>query len=143
MKKLYTVTEAEKTLPYVSAVTAELCDLYREIQVQSRLHNATPKAEAEKRRDLRARIKQRAERLHECQEELLALGLLVKDYELGLVDFPSELEGRPILLCWEQGEERVSHWHEVDAGYRGRRPVPEGAPGHWPLNATASPAGRD
>jgi hypothetical protein len=43
--------------------------------------------------------------------------------EEGLVDFPSTYQGRMVLLCWKLGERRVSHWHEVDAGFRGRQKI--------------------
>lgn len=141
MTTLYTIESANRTLPYVRAVTGELRELYRWIQIESRKHNALPK-NSDARPELRTKIREKASRLKVCQEELLAIDLQVRDYDLGLIDFPSELKGRPIFLCWEFGEERIGHWHEADAGYRGRRPVPEGQP-TWPLGANALPAGRD
>lgn len=45
--------------------------------------------------------------------------------EHGLLDFPTSYEGRWVYLCWRMGEEEVAHWHEVDAGYRGRQPITE------------------
>lgn len=53
--------------------------------------------------------------------ELKELGLEFKGFEHGLIDFPSESGGRPIYLCWKLGESSVSHWHEVDAGFAGRK----------------------
>ena len=52
-----------------------------------------------------------------------ALGIELKDPRLGLVDFPGEMNGRRILLCWRLGEPEVQFWHEVDAGYAGRQPL--------------------
>lgn len=46
-------------------------------------------------------------------------------FEEGLVDFHSMRDDRLVLLCWRYGEERITHWHEVDAGYAGRRPIDE------------------
>lgn len=57
------------------------------------------------------------------QRELDALGIELKDPRLGLVDFPSETNGRRIVLCWRLGERDVQYWHEVDAGYAGRQPL--------------------
>lgn len=45
--------------------------------------------------------------------------------EHGLIDFPTRFEGRWVYLCWHSGEARVGYWHELDAGYRGRRPITE------------------
>lgn len=57
--------------------------------------------------------------------ELTALGIELKDYETGLVDFPAERHGRPVYLCWRLGEATVQFWHEIDAGFVGRRPLEE------------------
>ena len=57
---------------------------------------------------------------------LLALqeaGLVVRDIERGLIDFPAILEGREVYLCWELGEDEVAWWHELESGYRGREPL--------------------
>jgi hypothetical protein len=57
------------------------------------------------------------------QHELEQLGIQLKDRRLGLVDFPSEMNGRQIMLCWRLGEPDVQFWHETDAGYAGRQPL--------------------
>jgi hypothetical protein len=56
--------------------------------------------------------------------ELAALGVLFKGFDTGLVDFPGEIAGRPVLLCWQLGEENVKFWHEENAGFIGRQPLP-------------------
>jgi hypothetical protein len=68
------------------------------------------------------------ELLHRVKAELAQLeeiGVEVKDLE-GLVDFRAQMEGRTVLLCWRYPESRVDHWHEVDAGFAGRRPIDNG-----------------
>ena len=55
--------------------------------------------------------------------EVEALGIVVKDVDLGLVDFPARRNGEHVLLCWHVGEERVAFWHGVEEGYAGRKPV--------------------
>jgi hypothetical protein len=62
----------------------------------------------------------------EVRRLLLALqeaGLVVRDIERGLIDFPAILEGREVYLCWQLGEDEVSWWHELEAGYGGREPI--------------------
>jgi hypothetical protein len=50
-----------------------------------------------------------------------SLGCIVKDIDLGLVDFPSTRSGEPIYLCWKAGEERIAHWHALDEGFSERK----------------------
>jgi hypothetical protein len=51
------------------------------------------------------------------------LGVVLKDLDLGLLDFPHEREGRVVFLCWHPPEESVEYWHDLDAGYAGRQPI--------------------
>ncbi|MBI3658251.1 MAG: DUF2203 domain-containing protein [Acidobacteria bacterium] len=62
------------------------------------------------------------------QEILLAAsrrGVIVKDVEAGLCDFPYEHEGRIVYLCWKLGEDKIKWWHEVAEGFAGRQPLEE------------------
>jgi hypothetical protein len=56
-------------------------------------------------------------------EALAGQGIILRDADAGLVDFPSRREGRTVYLCWRSDEERVDHWHEVNAGFTGRKPL--------------------
>jgi hypothetical protein len=55
--------------------------------------------------------------------ELQEAGIVLRDLDRGLVDFPALRDGREVYLCWELGEDRVAHWHELGGGFRGRRPL--------------------
>ncbi len=56
--------------------------------------------------------------------EIVELGVQIKDYSRGLIDFPSMRDGQAVLLCWQLGEpERIEWWHEVEAGFAGRKPL--------------------
>jgi hypothetical protein len=57
--------------------------------------------------------------------EIESTGTLVKDLDIGLLDFPCEVGGRTILLCWKLGEKTIAHWHGTDEGYRSRKPIDE------------------
>jgi hypothetical protein len=61
--------------------------------------------------------------LRQDVEAVIEAGAVLRDPETGLVDFPSEREGRRIFLCWRLGEDRVGYWHDEDSGFAGRRPV--------------------
>jgi len=51
------------------------------------------------------------------------LGVVVKDFDIGLCDFPHKKEGRLVLLCWKQDEDEVSWWHDLESGFAGRQPL--------------------
>ena len=55
--------------------------------------------------------------------ELEQMEIVLRDLDRGLVDFPAMREGREVYLCWEEGEERIGWWHELDAGHAGRQPL--------------------
>ena len=56
-------------------------------------------------------------------EHLAEQGIILRDAETGLVDFPSERDGRVVYLCWRLGEDAVAYWHDPDSGFAGRRPL--------------------
>ena len=56
-------------------------------------------------------------------ERIRELGVLLKDLDMGLLDFPHERDGRIVFLCWHPPEEQIGYWHEIQAGYQGRQPL--------------------
>ncbi len=69
------------------------------------------------------RLKVVADEIAAAVARVTELGCLVKDLDLGLVDFYAMEGGQPILLCWQFGEPQVTHWHGVEEGFSGRRPI--------------------
>jgi hypothetical protein len=59
-----------------------------------------------------------------CVQELQRLGVLVKDLDRGLVDFPALRGDEEVLLCWQVGEDEVAYWHGLEEGFAGRKPLP-------------------
>ncbi len=57
--------------------------------------------------------------------EIDSIGVQVKDIDIGLLDFPCEVEGEVILLCWKLGEDSITHWHGFEEGFAGRKPIDE------------------
>ena len=64
-------------------------------------------------------------RVKDTLAEINAIGVQVKDIEIGLLDFPCKAEGRIVLLCWKLGEQGITHWHTSSEGFAGRKPVDE------------------
>ena len=65
------------------------------------------------------------EKLDTLVHEIQDLGILIKDINTGLLDFPALKDGREVYLCWKHGEGEIAFWHEIEAGFAGRRPIGE------------------
>ncbi len=75
-----------------------------------------------RRKAERAKAEQRAK---DALAEIDSIGVQVKDLDIGLLDFPCEVDGKIILLCWKLGEKSITHWHGTTEGFAGRKPVDE------------------
>ena len=128
--KLFTVEEANRTLPLVRAIVSDITSLSREvIERRQRLSQLIAGRNLD-RTDLYAGelaeiekdLERDTRRLQEYIGELRQLGVEPKGPD-GLVDFPAMMEGRVVYLCWKLGEPEVLFWHEVEDGYAGRQPL--------------------
>ena len=63
------------------------------------------------------------QRVKDTLAEIDATGVQVKDLDIGLLDFPCQVEGRTVLLCWKLGEQGITHWHDTSEGFAGRKPI--------------------
>jgi hypothetical protein len=75
-----------------------------------------------RRKAERVKAEQRA---RDALAEIDSIGVQVKDIEIGLLDFPCEVDGQIILLCWKLGEKSITHWHGTQEGFSGRKPIDE------------------
>jgi len=126
--KLFTVGYADHPLPLVRRIVEDVVREHQRWQetiaeldavvVEARSDIPDPRLVA-----LERRAQDIAREIDAFQTELESLGIQLKDRRIGLVDFPSELDGRRVLLCWRLGEPAVQYWHDEDAGYAGRRPL--------------------
>jgi hypothetical protein len=73
---------------------------------------------------LEERVAHELREVARCVNAIHGLGVIVKDPDEGLVDFPSERLGQPVYLCWRVGEDEIGFWHGVDEGFAGRKPLP-------------------
>ena len=62
-------------------------------------------------------------RLNRLLRQIVAQGVVIKDLDRGLVDFPHLRDDKVVFLCWELGEEQVAYWHDIESGYAGRQPI--------------------
>ncbi|MGK2934144.1 MAG: DUF2203 domain-containing protein [Gemmatimonadaceae bacterium] len=128
MTRVFTVEEANRTLPLVSRIVEDIVRDY------ARWKEKVDAFEVEVARAPRGETGSEALRLeHEaqllateierCVGELSDLGIEFKGFDIGLVDFPGERDGRPVYLCWRLGEARVDYWHDTETGFAGRQPL--------------------
>ena len=127
MTRLFTVEQANRTLPLVRKIVEDIVRQYARWQdcvtaidaaSASRLTASDSRVEA-----LQMEAHQLAEEIEGYAAELAELGIEMKGPDTGLVDFPGQMNGRPVCLCWRLGEPSVQYWHELDAGFAGRRPL--------------------
>jgi hypothetical protein len=129
-RQTYTVEEARELVPrlrsLMAAVQVEQIRLQEEI---SQLNELSPAMQmngyAAQTAKHEAMILELGKSIREKLDQFEELGIDVKDIENGIVDFPSERDGRIIFLCWQVDEETVMYWHEVEDGFRGRQLLDE------------------
>jgi hypothetical protein len=130
MAKRFTRDEAEALLPRVEPLLREIQALHAgmmereeelarlKVKAASNGHSQPDQIQiaqtelATLGREIAARI-----------ETINRLGILVKDLEMGLIDFPTLRDGQEVYLCWRLGEQSISWWHEIDSGFAGRQPL--------------------
>jgi hypothetical protein len=129
--KFFTLAEANKTLPLVRRVVSDIMSVYPQwkdlvdryglIAAQAR-----PEwGESQEQLSLKAEIDVFATKINGYLGELEQIGCEFKGFAEGLVDFRGRLDEREILWCWKYGEDRIAHWHDPEAGFAGRQPLPE------------------
>lgn len=127
--KIFTVAEAEHTLPLVRRVVQDLTLEYprwRAALAHYEIVSGKARAEDGETDELvqaRETVMMHAGRINGFLDELEQVGCLFKGFENGLVDFYALREDRLVYLCWKLGEEHIAYWHEVDAGFAGRQPI--------------------
>jgi hypothetical protein len=132
--RTFTLDEAQELLPVlesllrtaidgktlIEAVDGEFQETAQKVFVRGGMslnvvHLARRKAEREKA----------VQKVKDAMAEIDAMGVQVKDLDIGLLDFPCEVDGQVVLLCWKLGEKAITHWHGVSEGFAGRKLVDE------------------
>lgn len=142
-RKYFSIEDANRSLPLVKAIVADIVDQFRRVDDLRRrlsaLSTRTGRRQdpapadpyAEELAQSQAELDTEEVKLREYIEELERLGVELKGAD-GLCDFPSLRDGRPVYLCWRLGEPEVLYWHELQTGFAGRQPLK-------PLAAAARP----
>jgi len=130
--KTFTLDEAQSLLPVLEALLKRaLAGKQAAEEVETKLSELSRRIylSGGMRVDIASVARQRTEmeshldRVRESISEIDSIGVQVKDLDSGLLDFPFKLEDEVVLLCWRMGEPAIEHWHTVDSGFKGRKPV--------------------
>jgi len=130
--KTFTLDEAQSLLPVLESllkrategkqsadeVESGLTELARRIYLSGGM-----RVDAVKVARLRAEMEGHLKLVRESIAEIDSIGVQVKDLEAGLLDFPCRMDDQVVLLCWRRGEPAIEHWHTVEDGFQGRKPV--------------------
>ena len=134
MSKFFTRDEAERVLPEVEQLLREALHLKSQYVDADELLKATVReitmrggmsVNNERMGDARQRRDSAVARLPTVIEAIQEHGCVIKDLDMGLLDFPTLYDGRAVYLCWRLGEPRIEYWHDMEEGFRGRKPIDE------------------
>ncbi len=133
--KIFSVEEANRLIPYLEQALGALASgardiaaLQSEVSVLAAIESSGATSKNLDVRDLREKETRCARMLEEFRAglyDVASRGCILRDLDLGLVDFYTMARDRVVCLCWRTGEAAVSHWHTTDEGFSGRRPLSE------------------
>jgi hypothetical protein len=114
-KRLFTQQEAARALPLVRQIVGDILETAGKIRGMEENDDDLPRLQSE---------------LEEHMQELEGMGCYFKDwnFSVGLVDFPAEIDGETVFLCWRSDESELAWYHRVEDGYQGRTPLPKTSP---------------
>jgi hypothetical protein len=132
--KTFTLAEAQALLPVLESLLKRAVEGKRvAAAIEDRLERLNKKiflsggllVDVSRVRRQRTSMEQHLQQAKDSLDEIDSIGVQVKDIETGLLDFPCEMNGETVLLCWKMGESRIDYWHTLDSGFRGRQPIDE------------------
>ncbi len=128
--RLFDRDSANQQIPALRELLTQIVDKRRELAaIQRQLHghhgSSTQLHGIDDDGHLSRRFEQLDEELFNLIGQVQGLGAVVKDLEMGLVDFPAIIDREPVYLCWKLGEGDIGFYHGVEEGYYGRKPLPQ------------------
>jgi hypothetical protein len=132
MARRFTLAEAQSLIPEVSRLLREAVSLKGAYQAaQEAIQSWTQRitlmggvmVDRNRAIDARKRRDTSAAKLRSAIEQVQAVGCVLKDLNIGLIDFPTLFRGEEVCLCWKLGEPQIEFWHGVEEGFRGRKAI--------------------
>ncbi len=123
-KRFFTPAEANRALVFVKRVARDIVSYYARLLDLHETIEAAQRSGKQAQFELaRGQMVKTAQKLQQCLSELESVGVELKDWSDGIVDFPCMIGGRELRLCWVHGEQVVGHWHEVNEGFPQRQEI--------------------
>jgi hypothetical protein len=132
--KTFSLQEAQTLLPVLQSLLRRAIDGKKLVEeIDGEFHdlanrvfvNGGMSLDVQKFARRKAEREKTVQSVKDAIEEIDAIGVQVKDLDIGLLDFPCEVDGEVILLCWKLGETDITHWHGFEEGFAGRKPIDE------------------
>lgn len=131
-RRYFTLSEANELLPEVRPLAESLVEhrrgmreaAERRARLTARIAGNGGDLDPQEPGELDEQFERESQAVAQAAASLQQLGVLVKDLDTGLVDFPARHGGEDVLLCWQLGEDEIAWWHRVEDGFAGRRPLP-------------------
>jgi hypothetical protein len=122
--KLFTLEEANAVLPEIIPLMATMLEKRAKVMVRRQgLGNLLDNLHVDVGGPALNELVRDFDAIEKSIQTIQEYGCVVKDINIGLLDFPSEIDGEPVLLCWRYGEEAVAHYHGIHEGFNGRSPL--------------------
>jgi hypothetical protein len=125
--KYFAIAEAEALIPEIEKIYETVVELAAQAEMKAaalRRREGSDDADPAASAIERSQLQFLAQRINETLQKIVELGAIPKGINPALVDFPHRLGGREVYLCWRLGDKRLTHYHDFDEGFAGRKPLP-------------------
>ena len=123
-ERIFTFSEAVGLLPQLRSVLEQVTDEWNRIKsLNPQIQKARDKAQFDGFSPYGVEYIEAVSHLMYLLQQIREMGVLLKDVDRGLCDFPYMRNGRVVYLCWHLGEETIAYWHDIEAGFAGREPL--------------------
>jgi len=125
-ERIFTLAEAQSLLPRLRTLLEELGEEWKRISaLNPEIQKARDNAPLNGYSKFGVEYVESVSHLMSLIHEIKDMGVLLKDADKGLCDFPYIRGGRMVYLCWQVGEDTIRYWHDVETGFAGREPLDE------------------
>jgi len=125
-ERIFTLAEAQNLIPVLQSLLQEITEVWSHVrEVNPKVQKARDAAAFDGFSKAGVQYVESVSHLMLLIHQIRDLGVLLKDPEKGLCDFPYLRQGRVVYLCWQLGEEHIEYWHDIETGFAGRERLDE------------------